>query len=113
MFFKIFYLYLYLFYLLNGVPVFEHCVGVCLGTHSVGVGLYGQSCVDREHFEEEGQLALEGVLNLGAQTGREVGDPLAQCGLRNPVVFNLGIAFWVGAHPELKQEALLWCWYIS
>lgn len=78
---------------------------VCLCTHSVGVGLYGQSCIDREDFKEEGQLALEGVFDLGAQAGREVGDPLAQRGLRDPVVFNLGITFWVGTHPQLEETA--------
>lgn len=78
-----------------------------MSTHPVGVGLYGQSCFDREDFEEEGQLTLEGVFHLGAQAGREVGDPLAQRGLRDPVVFNLGIAFWVGAHPQLEQTTLL------
>ncbi|TNN79886.1 hypothetical protein EYF80_009923 [Liparis tanakae] len=34
-----------------------------------------------EDFEEEGQLTLEGVFDLGAQAGGEVGDPLAQRGL--------------------------------
>lgn len=72
-------------------------------THPVGVGLYGQSGIDREDFEEEGQLTLESVFDLGAQAGREVGDPLAQCGLRDPVVFNLGITFWVGTHPQLEE----------
>lgn len=69
------------------------------------MGLYGQGCVDREDFEEEGQLSLEGVLDLGAQAGREVGDPLAQRGLRDPVVFNLGVTFWVSPHPQLEQTA--------
>lgn len=78
---------------------------MCLCTHSVGVGLYRQSCIDREHFKEEGQLSLEGVFDLGAQAGREVGDPLAQRGLCNPVVFNLCITFWVSAHPQLEETA--------
>lgn len=86
---------------------FEHSVGVCLClcTHSVGVGLYGQSCIDREHFKEEGQLSLEGVFDLGAQAGGEVGDPLAQRGLCNPVVFDLRITFWVSTHPQLEETA--------
>lgn len=74
-------------------------------THSVRVGLYGQGCVDRQDLEEEGQLALEGVFDLGAQAGREVGDPLAQRGLCNPVVFNLGITFGVSTHPQLQETA--------
>lgn len=78
---------------------------LCVCTHSVGVGLYGQGCIDREDFEEEGQLTLEGVFDLGAQASREVGDPLAQCGLCDPVVFNLGIPFWVGTHPQLEETA--------
>ena len=69
------------------------------------MGLYGQCCVDRKDFEEEGQLALEGVFDFGAQAGREVGDPLAQSGLCDPVVFNLGITFWVGTHPQLEEIA--------
>lgn len=71
------------------------------------MGLYRQSCIDGEDFEEEGQLTLEGVFNLGAQAGREVGDPLAQRGLCNSVVFNLGITLWVGTHPQLKHTTLL------
>ena len=74
-------------------------------THPVGVGLYGQRCVDREDFQEEGQLTLKGVFDLGAQTGGEVGDPLAQCGLCDPVVFNLSITFRVGTHPQLEETA--------
>lgn len=77
---------------------------VCVWTHPGGVGLYGQSRIDREHFEEEGQLALEGVFHLGAQAGGEVGDPLAQRGLRDPVVLDLGVAFRVGAHPQLEEK---------
>ena len=79
---------------------------VCLCTHLVGMGLYGQSCVDREHFEKERQLALEGVFHLGAQAAGVVGDPLAQGGLCDPVVFNLGITFRVGTHPQLEQTAV-------
>lgn len=73
--------------------------------HLVGVGLYRQSCVDREDFEEKRQLTLEGVLHLGAQAGWVVGDPLAQGGLCDPVVFDLGVAFRVGTHPQLEQTA--------
>lgn len=69
------------------------------------MGLYGQGRVDRQDFEEEGQLTLEGVFDLGAEAGREVGDPLAQRGLCDPVVFNLGITFRVGAHPQLEETA--------
>lgn len=76
-------------------------------THPVGMGLYGQSCVDRQDFKEKRQLTLKGVFNLGAQAGREVGDPLAQCSLCDPVVFYLGISFWVGTHPQLEQTAFL------
>lgn len=71
------------------------------------MGLYGQSRVDGKDFEEERELTLKGVLHLGAQTGWVVGDPLAQGGLCNPVVFNLGIAFRVGTHPQLEQTAWL------
>lgn len=84
----------------------EACVGACLHTHPVGMGLYGQSCIDREDFEEERQLTLEGVFHLGAQAGWEVGDPLAQGGLCDPVIFDLGIAFWMGTHPQLKTALL-------
>lgn len=78
---------------------------MCVRTHSVGVGLYGQGGVDRQDLEEEGQLTLEGVFDLGAQAAGEVGDPLAQRGLCDAVVFYLGVAFWVGAHPQLEGQA--------
>lgn len=76
-------------------------------THSVGVGLYGQSCINREDLEEEGQLTLECIFDLGTQAGREISDPLAQGGLCDPVVFNLGITFWVGTHPQLEETLVL------
>lgn len=72
--------------------------------HLVGVGLYGQSRIDRKDFEKERQLTLKGVLHLGTQAGWVVGDPLAQGGLWDPVVFNLGIAFRVGTHPQLEKK---------
>ena len=76
------------------------------------MGLYGQSRIDRQDFEEEGQLTLECVFHLGAQAGGEVGDPLAQRGLRDPVVFDLGIAFWVGTHPQLEETTVLSVWSV-
>lgn len=74
----------------------------CLRTHLVGVGLYGQSRIDRQDFEEERQLTLEGVFHLGAQAGGVVGYPLAQGGLGDPVVLDLSITFGVGTHPQLE-----------
>lgn len=67
------------------------------------MSLDGQCCVDRQHLEEEGQLAMEGVLDLCTQARRAAGDPLAQCGLGDAVVFDLGIALWVCAHPQLEE----------
>lgn len=42
---------------------------------------------------------MEGVLDLCTQARRAAGDPLAQRGLRDAVVFDLGVALWVCAHP--------------
>lgn len=68
-------------------------------THSVGVSLDGESGVYRQDFEEEGQPSLERVFDIGAQAGGEVSDPLPQRCLSDPVVFNLGVTFWVSSHP--------------
>lgn len=81
------------------------CACVCT-TYPVGVSLYGQGGVDGEDFEEERQLALKGVLDLGAQARWEVGDPLTQGGLRDPIVFDLGVALGVGAHPQLEEAEM-------
>lgn len=67
------------------------------------MSLDGQSRVHRQDLEEEGQLALEGVLDLGAQAGGEAGDPLSQRGLAHSVVFNLSITFGVSPHPQLEE----------
>lgn len=72
-------------------------------THPARVSLDGQRCVDRQHLEEEGQLAMEGVLNLCTQARRAAGDPLAQRGLGNAVVFDLGVALRMCAHPQLEE----------
>lgn len=67
------------------------------------MSLDGQRSVDRQHLEEEGQLAMEGVLDLGAQARGAAGDPLAQRGLGDAVVFDLGVALRVCAHPQLEE----------
>lgn len=67
------------------------------------MSLDGQCRVDRQHLEEEGQLAMEGVLDLCAQARRAAGDPLTQRGLGNAVVFDLGVALRVCAHPQLEE----------
>lgn len=67
------------------------------------MSLDGQSRVHRQDLEEEGQLAVEGVLDFGAQAGREAGDPLSQRGLAHSVVFNLSITFGVSPHPQLEE----------
>lgn len=71
-------------------------------THSVGVSLDGQGRVDRQDLEEEGQLTLEGVLDLGSQAGGGPGDPLTQRGLAHSVVLNLSVTFGVSPHPQLQ-----------
>lgn len=67
--------------------------------------LDGQSRVDRQDLEEEGQLTVERVFDFGAEAGGVVGNPLAQCCLGDAVVFDLGVAFWVSAHPQLEETA--------
>lgn len=69
----------------------------------VGVRLDGEGCVDRQHLEEEGQAALEGVLHLRPQADRVVGDPLAQGLLGDAVIPDDGIAPGMRAHPELWE----------
>lgn len=46
---------------------------------------------------------MEGVLDLGAQARGAAGDPLAQRGLGDAVVFDLGVALRVRAHPQLEE----------
>lgn len=79
------------------------CVRVC-SSHLVGVGLNRQGRVDRQHLEQEGKLALEGVFDFGSQAAWEVSNPLAQGGLAYPVVLDLSIGFRVGAHPQLDSR---------
>lgn len=67
--------------------------------------LDGQSHVDRQDLEEEGQLTVERVFDFGAEASRVVGNPLAQCCLGDAVVFDLGVAFRVSAHPQLEETA--------
>lgn len=69
-----------------------------------GVSLDGQGCVDRQHFEQEGKLALEYIFDLGAQAPRVVCDPLAQGPLGNAIIQNHCVAFGMSSHPELEGK---------
>lgn len=46
---------------------------------------------------------MEGVLDLCPQARGAAGDPLAQRGLGNPVVFDQGVTLRVCAHPQLEE----------
>ena len=72
-------------------------------SYSVGVGLYGQGCVDRQDLKQERQLALEGVFDFWSQGSGVVGYPLAQGPLGYPVVCDESVSFWVGSHPQLEE----------
>lgn len=47
---------------------------------------------------------MESVLDLCTQAGRAAGYPLAQRGLGDAVVFDLGVALRVCAHPQLEKK---------
>ena len=81
------------------------CVRVRVCMYPVGMGLNRQGCVDRQHFEEEGQLASEGVFDFGSQAAWALSNPLAQGGLACTVVLDLRIGFRVGPHPQLEARA--------
>lgn len=47
---------------------------------------------------------MESVFDLCTQARRTASDPLAQSGLGDAVVFDLGITLWVCAHPQLEER---------
>lgn len=75
-----------------------------LQSHSVGMRLDGQSRVDGQHFEKERELPVERVLDLWPQAPREICNPLSQCPLGYPVVFDQSVAFGVSTHPKLGRQ---------
>lgn len=75
-----------------------------MNTYPVGMSLYGQSGVNWQDLEEEGQLAMESVFDLWPQACWVVCDPLAQRPLGYPVVLDEGVSFGVSARPQLTED---------